>query len=182
MRILAIDPGSERSAAVTYSGGEILWCNLLLNCEMADAIGHSSFQKTHLAIEMMKPRGMPTSKQEMLTCVWIGRFIERTSCELWSFVYRQDVKLHLCGRVTARDSNIRCALIDRYGGKDAAIGGVKCPKCKGKGWFGSGRRTCDKCNGSRWLHPPGPLYGLHADLWQALAVAVTFADQQEAIA
>lgn len=182
MRILAIDPGSEQSAAVSYKDGEILWFALLPNGEMAAAIGHDSFCGSHLAIEMMKPRGMPTSEQEMLTCVWIGRFIEKTSCELWSFVYRGNIKTHLCGRVTANDSNIRRALIDQFGGDAKAIGGKNCKRCHGKGWCGRGRPTCDACDGSGWLHPPGPLHRLHGDLWQALAVAVTYADQQEASA
>ena len=35
---------------------------------------------------------------------------------------RQEVKLHLCNSARAKDANIRQALIDRFGGKDKAIG------------------------------------------------------------
>jgi len=54
----------------------------------------------------------------------------------------------------AKDANIRQALIDRYGpGKDKAIGQKK---------------------------TPGPLYGFKSHEWAALAVAVTWMDQQGA--
>ena len=63
-----------------------------------------------------------------------------------SLVYREDVKLHLCGSPRAKDANIRQALIDRWGGKAEAVGTVK---------------------------KPGPLYGVKSHAWSALAVAVT---------
>jgi len=55
--------------------------------------------------------------------------------------------MHICGSARAKDQNIRQALIDRYGGKETAIG--------------------KKQN-------PGPLYGIKADEWQALGLAITF--------
>ena len=65
-------------------------------------------------------------------------------------IYRKDVKLHLCGSPRAKDSNIRQALIDRFGpGKEKAIGLKK---------------------------TPGPLYGVKSHVWAALAVAVTHLD------
>ena len=178
MRILALDPGSAKSAWVLLKDGVPIEFAIDDNESILDFVV-KPLDDCHRTIEMMKARGMPTANEELMTCVWIGRFMQ-ASGHPWTFVYRQDVKLHLCGRVTASDANIRCALIDRYGGKDTAIGGVKCKYCKGKGWYGNGRPTCPVCKGEKWLHPPGPLHGLHADLWQALAVAVTFVDQQEA--
>jgi hypothetical protein len=69
-------------------------------------------------------------------------------------VYRRDVKLHLCNSMKANDSNIRAALIDRYGpGKDKAVG-LKAS--------------------------PGPLYGLTGDCLAALGVAIT-ASETEAL-
>jgi hypothetical protein len=61
-------------------------------------------------------------------------------------VFRRDVKLSLCGSARAKDGNIRTALIDLHGGKEAAIGRKK---------------------------TPGPLWGVHADVWAALALAIT---------
>jgi hypothetical protein len=63
------------------------------------------------------------------------------------------VKLHLCKSTKANDASIRQALIDRYGpGKERAIGTKKAP---------------------------GPLYGVKADVWAALALAVTWHDTRE---
>jgi hypothetical protein len=59
------------------------------------------------------------------------------------------VKLHLCGSSRAKDPNVRTALLDRFGGAGAK--GTKAA--------------------------PGPLYGIAADLWSALAIAVTWTDQ-----
>jgi hypothetical protein len=63
---------------------------------------------------------------------------------------RRAVKLALCGDSRAKDANIRQALIDRFGGKDAAVG----------------RKAA-----------PGPLYGISRDVWSALAIAVTYSLQ-----
>jgi hypothetical protein len=60
---------------------------------------------------------------------------------------RRVVKLALCGDSRAKDANIRQALIDRFGGSAAV-----------------GRKAA-----------PGPLYGIHRDVWSALAIAVTYA-------
>lgn len=104
----------------------------------------------HLAIEMVASYGMAVGVEVFETCLWIGRFIQ-ASGRPWHQVYRKDVKLHLCGFTTAKDANIRQALIDRFGpGKEKAVGYKK---------------------------TPGPLYGITADLWQALAVGVTFSDK-----
>ena len=68
-------------------------------------------------------------------------------------VYRKDVKMHLCGSMRAKDTNIRQAIIDRY----PASGGGKCPQIGTK-------------------KEPGPLYGVSKDIWSALAVAITYSE------
>ena len=68
-------------------------------------------------------------------------------------VYRRDVKLFLCQSARANDSNIRAALIDKYGpGKARAVGTKKAQ---------------------------GPLYALKGDTWSALAVALTAQAKEE---
>lgn len=151
--ILAIDPGNERSAAVVLNddGAPVeFWKET--NDEVRNRVLAISkiFAPQHLAIEMIASYGMPVGKEVFDTCVWIGRFVEAWSSALgspYTLVYRRDVKMFLCGNNTAKDGNIRQALIDRFGGKDAAIGRKK---------------------------TPGPLYGFHDDLWAALAVGVTW--------
>lgn len=113
-----------------------------------------------VVIEWSAPRGMPASAQFLESVWWSGRFVEAASREGGPPVKRVErtkVKLHLCGQLKAKDSNIIAALIDRYGGtggKAAAVG-LKAT--------------------------PGPLYGVHDDVWQALAVAVTYLDTEDSM-
>jgi len=82
------------------------------------------------------------------TCVWIGRFLEACFTPGHNkpvLVYRRDVKLHFCHDSRAKDSNIRQAILDKFGGRAAAIGKKK---------------------------TPGPLYGIKGDMWSALAIAL----------
>jgi hypothetical protein len=90
-----------------------------------------------LAIEMIASYGMPVGREVFETCVWIGRAAE-TYDDQWrsydggeqireaEFVFRRDVKLHLCGNARAKDSNVRQALIDLFGapGTKANPGGT----------------------------------------------------------
>ena len=104
----------------------------------------------HLAIEIMRARGQKMGNHCIDTTFWAGRFVEAWSGP-WSSVDRKDVKMHLLGKARGTDSNIRTALVDKWGGKDQAIG--------------------KKAN-------PGPLYGVTHDVWQALGVAVTWWETQ----
>lgn len=62
------------------------------------------------------------------TCVWVGRFKEIAESRYIEveYIYRKDEKLNLCYSMKAKDSNIRQALIDRFG-----VVGTK----KNPGWF-----------------------------------------------
>lgn len=147
--ILAIDPGTTESGWV-----------LLGEDGLPDDFGKSDNRilldmvadspADQFVFEMVASYGMAVGAEVFRTCVWIGRFMEAAQVEMDSLVFRKDVKLHLCGQTRAKDANVRQALIDRFGpGKDKAIG--------------------KKAS-------PGPLYGMKADVWQALALAVTVHD------
>lgn len=150
MWIFAIDPGNEQSAALIYDTIERQCIETFLNPNMDVLFEIDRWRDCdELAIEMVASYGMAVGKEVFETCVWIGRFVERWSRK-HTYIYRKDVKMHLCHSMRATDANIRAALIDRFGpGKEKAVG-----------------------NKTR----PGPLYNIKKDLWSALAVAVTYAD------
>lgn len=154
-RVLAIDPGPEKSAWALWD--KTLETPLIdsgiWNNEDIPAYIASKYH-THLAIEMIASYGMPVGKTVFETCLWIGMFLfpqigDDAFCVNEDFqkylVYRKDIKLHLCGSVRAKDSNIRQALIDRFGEP-----GTK--------------------------KSPGLLHGVKKDIWSALAVAVFYSD------
>ncbi len=153
--ILAIDPGSTESAWVALENGKPVAHakepNHALLCRLRageHAPGFNSALTTVLAIEGIASYGMAVGKEVFDTCMWSGPFREA-----WEYrgvavqiVYRKEVKIFHCETSRANDANIRASLIDRFGGKEAAIG------CKSE---------------------PGPLYGIKNDRWAALAVALT---------
>lgn len=155
--ILAIDPGFEVTAWVVYDpdARRIADFGIHPNAEVLGwCQGIGDWRAARPAIEMIASYGMPVGREVFETCVWIGRFEEALGIAPDEApahrIYRADVKLHLCKSPKANDATIRAALIDLFGpGKERAIGTKKAP---------------------------GPLYGVKADVWAALAVAVTYAE------
>lgn len=147
--ILAIDPGCSQSAYVLLSDGTPIRHAKIPNTELLSFVRHGWPLDGPLAIEMVASYGMAVGKEVFETVLWIGKF-----AEAWEhrggtvqLIYRRDVKLFHCQTSRANDSNIRAALIDRYGGNRERAIGVK--------------------------RAPGPLFGIRADEWSALAVALT---------
>lgn len=70
-----------------------------------------------LIIEMIASYGMAVGKEVFETCVWIGRFEELalSRAVATKYIYRKDEKMNICHSMKAKDSNIRQALIDRFG-------------------------------------------------------------------
>ena len=156
--ILAIDPGNTESGYVfvEHDGKEIrkvLDVGKVPNGEM-----YSVFFSTydHLAIEMVAGMGMPVGQEVFDTCFWIGRFWEFATLYGVSHppqkIFRREEKLYLCGRASAKDANIRQALVDRY--------------APGEPNYGKGTKK-----------NPGFFYGFSADMWAAMAVATTYFDK-----
>lgn len=113
MTVLAIDPGPVESAFLVW-GEDSLDASVLPNDVVLDRLVRGFRPWEKVAIEMVACYGMPVGKEVFETCLWIGRFIQR-SIEPTTLVYRKDVKIHLCGSMRAKDGNIRQALIDKYG-------------------------------------------------------------------
>jgi hypothetical protein len=159
--IIGLDPGYEKSALVVLSGGVPIESHL----EPNEAILRwlltvpGSLRGETLVIEQIQSFGMAVGQEVFETVFWSGRFAQAWSSGGWASsavrVPRRAVKLELCKSPKANDASIRQALIDHYGpGREKAIGKKAAP---------------------------GPLYNIKADLWSALAVAVTYERQRAAL-
>ena len=147
MKIIALDPGTTQSAFVVWDGDLIIAKgiekNEVLNSRLRDW-GGLMFP---MVIEQIRCYGMPIGQTTLDTVFWSGRFWESWKGDR-HLMPRLEVKKHLCHNGSAKDSNIRQALIDRFGPP-----GVK--------------------------ESPGLLYGVKKDIWAAMAIAVTWMDQND---
>ena len=112
MKILAIDPGNTQSAFVVLESLCILDKGILPNLELLQRLGDFPCEK--MVIEMVASFGMPVGKEVFETVFWIGRFCQAWP-HSWKRLYRQEIKLHLCGSPRAKDGNVRQALLDKVG-------------------------------------------------------------------
>lgn len=162
--MIAIDPGPVRSALVAYEPENewapsklgrvvkhIIMDNDVLLFRLREDAPEWSMDRVAV-IEQVVSYGRPVGADTFETVRWAGRFEQRLLDQRWSVdvMPRALVKRTLCGPGKATDAVLRQRLIDlwgRGGGKRAAVG------LKAK---------------------PGPLYGVKADEWQALALAVAF--------
>jgi hypothetical protein len=153
MKILAIDPGSTKSAYALIDEdlkplqfGKVDNMDLLLRLRQISS-------GAQVAIELIGHygTGMPAGKTVFDTCIWIGRYVQALAPAPVELVLRAPVKAHLCHSAKATDANITQALVDRF---------ATDPRNHGKG-------TKDE---------PGFFYGFYKDIWQAYALAVYYAD------
>lgn len=143
--VLGIDPGTTHTAWVLVDADlNLLGFGKSPNSEVQKIIRENLDAK--IAIEVPQPRGQHMTWQLVYTAIWIGRFVETAAPRGWLEVDRMSVKMHICGSARAKDGAIRSAIVERWGGKDAAIGKKA---------------------------TPGPLYGVSKDVWQAFALAIT---------
>jgi hypothetical protein len=116
VRILAIDPGNVESAYVVFDGTNILQFGKVANDDMRPVIRQARMDGATLACEMIASYGMSVGATVFDTCVWIGRFLECWgTTQSMRLITRVKVKSHICHSAKAKDSNIRQALIDRFG-------------------------------------------------------------------
>lgn len=155
MRILAIDPGNIESgfAVIEMPDFKLIEFGKIENNLFLKGLKECAYGYGVVAIEMVESQGMPVGKTVFDTCVWIGRFAQALEDYNVRYVYRKEEKIALCGSLKAKDSNIRQALIDRYAKFD----------------FKTGKGT--KKNQDTF-------YGVSKDAWQAIAVGVTYWEEQ----
>ncbi len=148
MIIYAVDPGSKKSAIVRFDIAErrVIEKYKIDNFAMLGLLRSRKADAQHLAIEMAESFGAKVWGQVFTTVLWTGRFIEAWQGE-HTLVTRREVKMTIANSGRAKDPQIRNALIEMWGGKDRAIG--------------------TKAD-------PGPLFGLTADCWAALAIGETW--------
>lgn len=157
MTCIAIDPGNEESAMLIWNGSSIENAWYCLNDEIVSRLRTwgarpriSAIGRVPLVIEQIASYGMAVGETTFETVFWSGRFAEAYGMDAVHRIKRLEVKLHLCHDSRAKDGNIRQAILDRFGGKEKAIG----------------RKAS-----------PGVFYGVSGDLWAALAVAITWHDK-----
>lgn len=146
--ILGIDPGTEKSGWCLYDGERVIGSGVDANQKLL--YGLNDMGADELAIERIQGYGMVVGREVFETCEMVGRLAQAWKGSLpASLIYRRDIKIHLCGVSSAKDANVRQALLDRF----ERSGGGKTPQV-----------------GTKSL--PGPLYGVSSHAWSALAVAV----------
>lgn len=154
MIVYGIDPGTESSALVQYDHA-LRTVREHFTCTNNELMAYLYTESRHhtrgipLVIEYFESFGMAVGAEVFRTVWWSGRMYE-----VWSgpkhTLTRKTVKQHICHSTRATDANIRAAIYDLFGGKLRAVGKAK---------------------------TPGPLYGVKGHEMSALAVALTWAEQ-----
>ena len=147
--IVAIDPGPEKSALILWDGKTILEMHFSNNIAILKMLWSYPRNQFDLVLEQVASMGMPVGASVFETVFWSGRF-----CQAWGEPFhrmkRGVVKMHLCGSMRAKDSNIIQALKDRFE-----------PDLQPR------------------QRPKTVLKGLSGDLWQAFALAITWWGKNE---
>jgi hypothetical protein len=155
--ILAIDPGTTHSAYVVVDESYTpIQFAKIDNNELLSLIPAliDKYSIAESAIEMIASYGARVGREVFETCVWIGRYHEavaRCGASV-EHVYRKDVKMNLCGTNKAKDKDVRAALVKRFARHD----------------FKNGKGTKDNRD---------TFYGVSADVWSAMGVAVYYLDK-----
>ena len=149
MTVIGLDPGTEQSALVTYTGTHVASHCIESNAKILEWMRGFSAHRGVLVIEEFESYGMAVGREVFRTIRWAGNFEAAWFPARVEFLPRRIIKQHLCHTARATDANIRTELIDRFGGPQRAVGVKKAP---------------------------GPLYGIKSHAWAALAVAVVWHD------
>ncbi|MEO8679236.1 MAG: hypothetical protein ABI665_09335 [Vicinamibacterales bacterium] len=151
---MAIDPGYRESAFLLYDGTRILEHGIKDNEALLLGLqtwSSGAIIKAVLVIEEMQIfAGHGVGKEVFDSVFWSGRFAQAWTPRPFDRLLRSRVRAHL-GASRGGDAAVRQSLIERFGPyKEDAIG----TKLK-----------------------RGPLYGITKHSWSALAIAVTYCDQ-----
>lgn len=154
MKIIAIDPGTLKSGFVFYDTetSKVLRHGHIENGKLLEAL--KGAEADAIAVERFESFGRNFGESCILTIFAIGQFDIAWPGPRF-YVKRSEIKRWLTGNRRHGDKQVKAALVERWGGKDKAVGSKKSGHC-------------------------GPLYGLKTShCWAALAVAVYFQDNIE---
>ena len=119
--LLAIDPGTTVSAwlFMTPRPDSMQWDIGEFGIDAnKDVLALCRNHRDGLVIEWIEGQGQVVGKETFETCRWIGRFMQAYAHpEEVTMLTRRAEKLHLCNTNSAKDPNIRQALLDIYGPK-----------------------------------------------------------------
>lgn len=156
--ILAVDPGPRMSAYVELAGDRIVAHGKVGNIELLQKL-RTTEPHGPLVVEMIAPYGKSVGREVFETCTWIGRYLEAWR-GVGRLLERKEVKKALglqVGHRGSTDADVRRMLIARWSRKLAVPESGKAEQ-----WAIGTKRA------------PGPLFGIVADQWAALAVAVAW--------
>lgn len=146
--ILAIDPGTRESAFVLMDDNyKIYEYGKTDNTRILQIVKNKKYDLA--VIEMVECYGQIVGREVFDTVFFAGRIAE-ASPDFW-LLPRRSVKMNLCNSPRAKDANVRRALIDRFAKHD----------------YKTGKGT---------VKEPDVFYGVTADVWQAIALGVTYFD------
>lgn len=154
MKILALDPGTEKTGWVIWDGAGVFDKGTEENPEILALIAQTACDRNlKCVIEQMSCYGARVGRETFEAIHWSGRFYQAWAEYCYGLpdrIERREVKKHLCGSATANDAAIWAVLRDRFGDP-----GTK-------------------------KNPNPALYGVTSHQRAALALAVTWYDLQEA--
>lgn len=159
MDIFAIDPGNIFSAYCIMTDDYNLkeFGKFENKKVMEKMLGwlETEFVPSRVVLERVASYGMPVGREVFDTCEWIGRFTQEAEKHTQvDYLYRKEEKWYICHDSRAKDANIRQALIDRFARHDLK-------------------------NGKGTKSNPDYFYGVSADVWAAIAVAVSYLDKMK---
>lgn len=150
LRVLAVDPGPLQSAVVaigvaSQAGDISIELKAICPNDRVRATLLAESPSSIVAIEMIASYGMPVGREVFATCVEIGRMIEARS---------------------GREGSAPVLLIPRLE--------VKLAVCRSPRANDASVRAAllDRIGPRGTKREPGPTYGVRADMWAALGVAV----------
>ena len=149
MKIFGVDPGTSESGYVVYDTEteDIISFGKIDNDALLKIIVENPDEADVMAIEIITSYGQRVGKETFQTCFFIGKCMQGFRKKHYR-IKRVDEKKYICGTGAAKDSGIRQELLDRF--------------------------EPDLIAGKR---PKGKLKGFKADIYSALAVAITCEEQ-----